>query len=124
MPGRKHNPKNKQYLKSIYQTRIDAFYFRKEIKKMRYGYDLKKPMEKRMYMEMRKREFERLNNKDLTLSQAYTEYLKDRQKEIEYFRDRDNQEKEMEQQKEQFIKEVEKETENAVNKILKSLKFD
>ena len=44
---------------------------------MRYGYDLKNPMDREMYLEMRKREFERVNNKDLTLSQAYAEYLKD-----------------------------------------------
>ena len=95
---------------------------------MRYGYDLKNPMDREMYLKMRQREFERANNKDLTLQQAYTEYLKDNQKETEYFvwRDRQEQEikKEQEKQKDDFIKEVEEETEKAVNEILKSLKFD
>lgn len=44
---------------------------------MRYGYDLKNPMDREMYLKMRQREFERVNNKDLTLQQSYTEYLKD-----------------------------------------------
>ena len=95
---------------------------------MRYGYDLKKPMDREMYLKMRQREFERANNKDLTLQQAYTEYLKDNQKEMEYFLWRDRQEQEMkkeqEKQKDDFIKEVEEETEKAVNEILKLLKFD
>ena len=43
---------------------------------------------------------------------------------MEYFLWRDRQERELEQMKTEFIKEVEEETETAVYDILKSLKFD
>ena len=71
---------------------------------MRYGYDLKNPMDREMYLKMRQREFERVNNKDLTLSQAYTEYLKDNKKEMEYFLWRDRQEQELKKEREKQIK--------------------
>lgn len=103
-------------------------YLQKGAFEMRYGYDLKNPMDREMYLKIRQREFERANNKDLTLQQAYTEYLKDYQKEMEYFVWRDRQEQEMEKaqekQKDDFIKEVKEETETAINDIIKSLKFD
>jgi hypothetical protein len=44
---------------------------------MRYGYDLNDPLDRKMYLYKKQKEFERVNNKDLTLSQAYTEYLKE-----------------------------------------------
>lgn len=91
---------------------------------MRYGYDLNDPLDRKMYLYKKQKEFERVNNKDLTLSQAYTEYLKESQLEMEYFKLREQQEQEFEKTKENFLKEVEEETEKAVNDILKSLNFN
>lgn len=34
---------------------------------MRYGYDLKNPRDREMYLKKRKREIERVNNKELNL---------------------------------------------------------
>ena len=128
MPGRKKTKTNKNRFEKHLSITDRCFYIQKGAFKMRYGYDLKNPMDREMYLKMRQREFERANNKDLTLQQAYTEYLKDNQKEMEYFKWRDRQEqeikKEQQKQKEDFIKEVEEETETAINDIIKSLKFN
>jgi hypothetical protein len=60
----------------------------------------------------------------LTPQEKYIEYIKEQQKEFEYFQERDRQEKELEQMKTDFIKEVEEETETAVYDLLNLLKFD
>ena len=60
----------------------------------------------------------------MTPQEKYIEYIKEQQKEFDYFLERDRQERELEQMKTEFIKEVEEETETAVYDILKSLKFD
>lgn len=89
---------------------------------MRYGYDLKNPMDREMYLEMRKREFERVNNIDLTLSQAYAEYLKDNKKEMEYFKFRDKMEKEQEKEIEKQIEEqIEKQLPDFIEKTIADL---
>ena len=61
---------------------------------MRYGYDLRDTRDREMYLKMKKREFERVNNKDLNLQQAYTEYLKDSFMERDYFIQREKEEQE------------------------------
>lgn len=43
---------------------------------------------------------------------------------MEYFKLREQQEQEFEKTKENFLKEVEEETEKAINDILKSLNFN
>lgn len=60
----------------------------------------------------------------MTIQEKYIEIIKERQKEFKYFQEQDRQEKEMEQMKTEFIKEVEEETETAINDILKSLKIN
>ena len=93
---------------------------------MRYGYDLKNPMDREMYLKMRQREFERVNNKDLTLQEAYTQYLKDSQIERDYFIQRDKMEAAAAAEAEKIIEqEIEKKLqpllESSLNEILKGL---
>lgn len=91
---------------------------------MRYGYDLRNPKEMEMYVQKKQREYQRAFNTNLTPQEKYIEYIKEQQKEFEYFQERDRQEKELEQMKTDFIKEVEEETETAVYDLLNLLKFD
>ena len=93
---------------------------------MRYGYDLRNPMDREMYLKMRQREFERVNNKDLTLEQAYTQYLKDNQIERDYFIQREKMEAAAAAEAEKIIEqEIEKKLqpllESSLNEILKGL---
>lgn len=93
---------------------------------MRYGYDLKNPMDREMYLKMRQREFERVNNKDLTLQEAYTQYLKDNQIERDYFIQREKMEAAAAAEAEKIIEqEIEKKLqpllESSLNEILKGL---
>ncbi len=89
---------------------------------MRYGYDLKNPMDREMYLKMKQREFERVNNKDLTLQQAYTEYLKDSFKERDYFILRDKMEQEQEKEMEKQLEEqIEKQLPEFIEKTLADL---
>ena len=82
-------------------------------------------MDRKMYLEMKKREFERVNNKDMTLSQAYTEYLKDNQKEMEYFRLRDEIEKAQAAEAEKEIeKQIEERLPQFLDDVLKDLLKD
>lgn len=91
---------------------------------MRYGYDLRNPKEMEMYVQKKQREYQRAFNPNLTPQEKYIEYIKEQQKEFDYFQERDRQEKELEQMKTDFIKEVEEETETAVYDLLNLLKFD
>ena len=85
MPGRKKTKTNKNRFEKHLSITDRCFYIQKGAFKMRYGYDLKNPMDREIYLKMRQREFERANNKDLTLQEAYTQYLKDNQIERDYF---------------------------------------
>lgn len=83
-------------------------------------------MDREMYLKMRQREFERVNNKDLTLQEAYTQYLKDSQIERDYFIQRDKMEAAAAAEAEKIIEqEIEKKLqpllENSLNEILKGL---
>ena len=61
---------------------------------MRYGYDLNNPKEREMYFEKRKREMKRqINNTDI--NKGFKEIIEENQKEIQYFRERENNEKEL-----------------------------
>lgn len=91
---------------------------------MRYGYDLTNPKEMEMYVQKKQREYQRAFNPNLTIQEKYIEFIKEQQAEFDYFQERDRQERELEQMKTDFIKEVEEETETAINDIIKSLKFD
>ena len=92
---------------------------------MRYGYDLKNPRDREMYLKMRKREFERVNNKDLTLQEAYTEYLKDSFMERDYFLQRDKEEKEAAAEMEKEIQEqIEKQLPQFLDDVLNDLLKD
>ena len=83
-------------------------------------------MDREMYLKMRQREFERVNNKDLTLQEAYTQYLKDSQIERDYFIQRDKMEAAAAAEAEKIIEqEIEKKLqpllESSLNEILKGL---
>lgn len=122
MPGRKKTKTNKNRFEKHLLIMDRCFYIQKGAFKMRYGYDLKNPMDREMYLEMRKREFERVNNKDLTLSQAYAEYLKDNKKEMDYFRFRDKMEQEQEKEMEKQLEEqIEKQLPEFIEKTLADL---
>ena len=83
-------------------------------------------MDREMYLKMRQREFERVNNKDLTLQEAYTQYLKDNQIERDYFIQREKMEAAAAAEAEKIIEqEIEKKLqpllESSLNEILKGL---
>ena len=64
---------------------------------MRYGYDLNNPKEREMYFEKRIREMKRqINNTDI--NKGFKEIIEENQKEIQYFRERENNEKELNEQ--------------------------
>ena len=94
---------------------------------MRYGYDLRDTRDREMYLKMKKRELERVNNKDLNLQQAYTEYLKDSFMERDYFIQREKEEQaaaaEMEKEiQEQIEKQLPQVLESALDSLLKDFK--
>lgn len=92
---------------------------------MRYGYDLKNPRDREMYLKKRKREIERVNNKDLNLQQAYTEFLKDSFMERDYFIQRDKEEKEAAATIEKEIQEqIEKQLPQVLDDVLNDLLKD
>ncbi len=94
---------------------------------MRYGYDLRDTRDREMYLKMKKREFERVNNKDLNLQQAYTEYLKDSFMERDYFIQREKEEQEAaaaieKEIQEQIEKQLPQVLESALDSLLKDFK--
>lgn len=94
---------------------------------MRYGYDLRDTRDREMYLKMKKRELERVNNKELNLQQAYTEYLKDSFMERDYFIQREKEEQaaaaEMEKEiQEQIEKQLPQVLESALDSLLKDFK--
>ena len=77
---------------------------------MRYGYDLNNPKEREMYFEKRKREMKRqINNTDI--NKGLIEIIEENQKEIQYFRERENNEKELN-------KDVKEEIEDKLQEII------
>ena len=81
---------------------------------MRYDYDLNNPIEREMFIEKQKNQWNRVNNKELTLQQGFIEVMKEQQKEMEYFQYRDRIEKELSQQIEEKTVEV---IENVLNNL-------
>lgn len=84
---------------------------------MRYGYDFNNPKEREMYFEKRKREIRRqIDNVDI--NEGLKEIIEERQKEMEYFREREKEEKELKKIKAEIPKE---ELEKAITKALNSI---
>ena len=88
---------------------------------MKYEYDLNNPIEREMFLNKQKKQWERVNNKDLTLQQGFIEVMKEYQKDMEYFYNRDKMEKEIEQQ---VVKQLQEQlpefVENTVEDLLKA----
>ena len=90
---------------------------------MRYGYDLNNPLEREMYFKRLVRNLQRANDKNITFEQGFNEVMKEHQEEMEYFLQREKQEKYIREKLEKQIrkeleKEIEKEIENKVEKKL------
>ena len=60
---------------------------------MRYGYDINNPIEREMLLNRFERNFKRANNKDLTLQEGLVYVMKEHREEMEYFIQREKQEK-------------------------------
>lgn len=65
---------------------------------MRYGYDMNNPIERQMYIDKHKRDLQRQFDDTKTPQEKYNEIIKEKQKEFEYFRNREEMEKELEKQ--------------------------
>lgn len=85
---------------------------------MRCAYDLSNPKERKMYMEKRKRDFERAMDTEKTIWEKQVEIMQERQKEIEFFMQSDREKAEMEKQ---LHEEIEKQLPKVVEKTLGEL---
>ena len=65
---------------------------------MRYGYDMKNPIERQMYIDKHKRDLQRQFDDTKTPQEKYNEIIKEQQKEFEYFRIREKMEIELEKE--------------------------
>lgn len=65
---------------------------------MRYGYDMKNPIERQMYIDKHKRDLQRQFDDTKTPQEKYNEIIKEQQKEFEYFRNREKMEIELEKE--------------------------
>ena len=86
---------------------------------IRFDYDLNNPIEREMFIEKQKNQWNRVNNKELSLQQGFIEVMKEQQKEMEYFQYRDRIEKELSKQVEEKTVEV---IENVLNKLQINIK--
>ena len=84
---------------------------------MRYDYDLNNPIEREMFIEKQKKQWNRVNNKELSLQQGFIEVMKEQQKEMEYFQYRDRIEKEL-------LKQVEEKTTEVIENVLNNLQIN
>lgn len=78
---------------------------------MQFGYDFNDPIEREMYIEKKKKQFESVNDNTKTIQEKYIEYIKERQKETEYFFNR-------EKIKEQLQEQIEKQLPDVLDKTL------
>ena len=90
---------------------------------MRYGYDINNPIEREMLLNRFEKNFKRANNKELTFEEGFMEVMKEHREEMEYFQQREKQEKYIREKVEKQIrkeleKEIEKQKENKVEKKL------
>ena len=96
----------------------------KENNKMRYGYDLKNPKERDMYMRQKQQAYQRANDTTKTEQEKYNEIIKERQEEYKYFMEREKQQKNIENDIEKQIeKELPKIIEEKLQEILKGFKM-
>lgn len=65
---------------------------------MRYGYDMKNPIERQIYIDKHKRDLQRQFDDTKTPQEKYNEIIKEQQKEFEYFRNREKMEIELEKE--------------------------
>lgn len=84
---------------------------------IRYDYDLNNPIEREMFIEKQKNQWNRVNNKELSLQQGFIEVMKEQQKEMEYFQYRDRIEKEL-------SKQVEEKTVEVIETVLNNLQIN
>lgn len=84
---------------------------------IRYDYDLNNPIEREMFIEKQKKQWNRVNNKELSLQQGFIEVMKEQQKEMEYFQYRDRIEKEL-------LKQVEEKTTEVIENVLNNLQIN
>lgn len=94
---------------------------------MRYGYDFNNPVELKMFLDKKQRDFERSNDNTKTIQEKYVDFVKEQQKEFEYFYNRDKMEKAAaaaaeKQIEEQIEKELPQLLEKALNDLLKDFK--
>lgn len=90
---------------------------------MRYGYDLKNPKERDMYLRKKQQEYQRANDTTKTEQEKFNEIIKERQAELEYFREREKQQKNIENDIEKQIeKELPKIIETKLQELLKGFK--
>ena len=84
---------------------------------IRFDYDLNNPIEREMFIEKQKNQWNRVNNKELSLQQGFIEVMKEQQKEMEYFQYRDKIEKEL-------LKQVEEKTTEVIENVLNNLQIN
>ena len=65
---------------------------------MRYGYDMKNPIERKMYNDKHKRDLQSQFDDTKTPQEKYQEIIKEQKKEFEYFRNREKMEIELEKE--------------------------
>lgn len=76
---------------------------------MRYGYDLHNPIEREMYFKKHERDLQRMLNKGEDINKNFRDIIKETQEEMEYFKQREKQEQEIE-------KRIQEETERRIEK--------
>lgn len=91
---------------------------------MRYGYDLKNPKERDMYLRKKQQEYQRANDTTKTEQEKFNEIIKERQAELEFFREREKQQKNIENDIEKQIeKDLPKIIETKLQELLKGFKM-
>lgn len=84
---------------------------------MRYGYDMNNPIERQMYIDKHKRDLQRQFDNSKTPQEKYIDFIKEQQKEFDYFYNREKMEKELE-------KDLEKQAEEKLPEILENTLAD
>lgn len=93
---------------------------------MRYGYDLNNPIERNMFFEKHQRSLQRMFNSDKKTSLNFAEVIKEIQEELNYFKQREKQEQEIEKRiqeetNKRVQQQIEKELPNIIEKELSKL---
>lgn len=92
---------------------------------MRYGYEMKNPIEREMYIEKYKRQLQRAADNTKTPQEKYNEFIKEQQAEFKYFRKRDSREiAEAAEAEKQIQEQIEQKLPQMIDKVLDNLLKD